>query len=144
MAGYLGGHSLFIQNNYVAHEHASWQSAFKAIAPYLKPAAIEQQSLNLKTAVVTAIESFMVDGESEIELDQFGFYIAYSSSMRFLFGYVPPMREVEMVRKKADGIFSHLDNTRKVSRMGAYLEEVSQQVQNHGEFHASPNSIYSA
>lgn len=144
---YLGKDSFFLKENHIPEQHQSWHTAFKAIAAHLKPKTIEQQTAVLKAAVISAIESFMREKQSEeISLDEFGFYMAYSSAMRFLFSYVPSMREVQMVQKKGDDVFTQgvLDNAAKVLRKGKYLEEVARELQNHGEFNASPTSLYAS
>jgi len=144
---YLGEKSFFISQNHIPEENDSWHAAFKAIAAHLKPKSVEEQTATLKAAVVSALEAFMREADpKDIPLDEFSFHMAYSSAMRFLFGYVPTAREVKMVQKRADGAFGvgKFDNPKIMARMGSYLEEIAREIRNHGDFRAAPNSIYTS
>lgn len=147
LAPYLGKESFFISENYVPEENTSWQTVFDAIRPQLRQKAVEAQSGRLKHAVKSALDSFMSDADpDEILLEDFSFYMAFASAMRFLFDYVPSKREVDIMKKRADGIFraSKFLYDGKMKRMGNYLSEMARQIEAHGEFHSSPTSIYAA
>jgi len=143
---YLGKDSYFLMQNHEPKEDASWKATVRAMAPLLKPVSIADRTLSLKAAVVAALDEFMVEAEGEIALDKFTFYMAYSSTVRFLFGYVQPPSEVEKIRQKVDNIFKVLseENPKKVSKMGRYLEALAREVQENGAKHAVPDSTYSA
>lgn len=143
---YLGKDSFFIKENHIPEERDSWQTVFDAIRPQLRQKAVEAQSGRLKHAVVSALNNFMNDANDEISLEEFSFYMAFSSAMRFLFDYVPSKSEVDTIRKRADGVFmaSKFNNDGKKKRMGLRLEEMARQIENHGEFHSSETSIYAA
>lgn len=138
------GNSFFIYENFDPSENSAWRAVSKALSTGLKPGSVLERSSQMKKAVSTTLDRYLKGADlNEISFEEFGFYLAYSSAMRFLFNYTPSTREVDLVRKKADGVFDP-SNANRLKTMGKYLEEVAQQIENHGEFQAAPDSIYAA
>jgi len=121
-------------------QRLAWEKTHKAMAPFFTPANMKRRLDELQTMIKNNLREYLQrQNDSSINLRQFTFFVAYTTSSQFLFGTAPEFAQVMRLQKRIEGM---LDQDADVQSMGRKMLRLVNEAIAWNEANSAPDSLY--